>query len=192
MSTDKPPRTTREAMVAEMLGDLTRVLDRIERLTASVAQTEVVVNSALALSSVELRRQLEQIPTQVEGAAKRFSDVAIHQNDEFIGVANEVLSKFMLRTNEIKATLVRLESVTGLKPSDLPRLPVAVQPVAAAPSLPPPLKAVPRPTAVAAPTGRPWWTLPVAFGASFLLGVMLAFGGLLWTGLIQLSSSRLG
>ena len=144
----------------------------------------------------ELRIKLEKIPADVDGAADRFHKITVQAVDQFVTVANEALGRFMQRTNEIKAVLVNMDrALLAISPTALaspassapavahppkPKIAVANSPTSAAVSA--------RPASSPLPV-RPWWTMPVVVGASFLLGIVLACGGLLWAGVVQLSRS---
>ena len=77
--------------------------------------------------------------------------------DDFVSVANEALSKFMQRTNEIKSSL-----------DNLAARPAPAGAVAASASPPAQTKSSPRGTLF-------WWLVPLVFGAGVLVGVGMAF-----------------
>ena len=90
-------------------------------------------------------------------ATDQFQAVTTRSIDDFVSVANEALSKFITRTNEIKTALDAVNA-QGAVPIVAPALP---QPVA------PAVPAKPRPAAL--------WLLPVLYAAGVVSGVLLSF-----------------
>lgn len=87
-------RTTKEALIAEMLGDLDALLSRVEKLPAMMGEVEE--------SSLQKQREILQ---NFVKASERFDTITARSVDDFVAVANEALSKFMQRTTEIKSSL---------------------------------------------------------------------------------------
>ena len=97
------PRTAREALLAELLGDMDRQLKEID---ASAATLE-----ALRLRLLDGYDEKASLAAQrLEKAAGVFEDVTTRNVDAFVSVANEALSKFVKRTNEIKDALDSLNA----------------------------------------------------------------------------------
>ena len=57
----------------------------------------------------DLRKNIAQIPVDIDASANRFQKITTLAVDDFVNVANEALSKFIQRTNEIKKLLDREE-----------------------------------------------------------------------------------
>ncbi|MDG5824319.1 hypothetical protein [Xylella fastidiosa] len=57
------------------------------------------------LNLMMLEKQTSEAAKQLEAATEKFNAVTTHNVDDFVSVANEALSKFMQRTNEIKSSL---------------------------------------------------------------------------------------
>jgi len=92
-------------------------------------------------------------------ATENFSQISTRNVDDFVTVANEALSKFIQRTNEIKAAL--------------DAIPKATNPVVAAPGT----GAAQAVETTQEPVYRLlWWLLPSLFFCGVLVGVGLTFG----------------
>jgi hypothetical protein len=61
------------------------------------------------LNKLVLDEYVNKIAPQLSRATDRFEAVTIRNVDDFVNVANEALSKFIQRTNELKTTLDALE-----------------------------------------------------------------------------------
>lgn len=109
------------------------------------------------LNLLVLESRTSEAAKQLEAATEKFNAVTTRNVDEFVSVANEALSKFMQRTNEIKSSLDNLAT----KPAQAPT-------VAASASPPAPPKSSPRSALL-------WWLLPLVFASGVLLGVGMAF-----------------
>lgn len=109
------------------------------------------------LNLLVLESRTSEAAKQLDAATEKFNDVTTRNVDDFVSVANEALSKFMQRTNEIKISLDNLAATT------------------------------PDQTAtVTAPTSAPvevkkgfhsallWWLVPLVFGCGVLVGVSMA------------------
>jgi hypothetical protein len=109
------------------------------------------------LNLLVLESRTSEAAKQLEVATEKFNAVTTRNVDDFVSVANEALSKFMQRTNEIKISLDNMAA----KP--------APSPTVTAPA-----------NAQIAPKKEPqnallWWLLPVVFGVGVLVGVGLTF-----------------
>ncbi len=109
------------------------------------------------LNLLVLESRTSEAAIQLEAATEKFNAVTTRNVDDFVSVANEALSKFMQRTNEIKSSL-----------DNLAARPAPAGAVAASASPPAPTKSSPRGTLL-------WWLLPLAFGGGVLVGVGMAF-----------------
>lgn len=109
------------------------------------------------LNLLVLESRTSEAAKQLEAATEKFNAVTTRNVDDFVSVANEALSKFMQRTNEIKSSLDNLAT----KPAQAPT-------VAASASPPAPPKSSPRSALL-------WWLLPLVFALGVLLGVGMAF-----------------
>ena len=109
------------------------------------------------LNLLVLESRTSEAAIQLEAATEKFNAVTTRNVDDFVSVANEALSKFMQRTNEIKSSL-----------DNLAARPAPAGAVAASASPPAPTESSPRGTLL-------WWLLPLVFGAGVLVGVGMAF-----------------
>lgn len=109
------------------------------------------------LNLLVLESRTSEAAKQLEAATEKFNAVTTRNVDDFVSVANEALSKFMQRTNEIKSSL-----------DSLATKPVQAPTVAASASPPAPEKSSTRGTLL-------WWLLPLVFASGVLLGVGMAF-----------------
>jgi hypothetical protein len=64
------------------------------------------------LNSLMLENSAGDAAKKIEESAKQFTEAAITQADDFVAVANETLSKFMFRTNEIKIVLDNFQAAS--------------------------------------------------------------------------------
>lgn len=109
------------------------------------------------LNLLVLESRTSEAAKQLEAATEKFNAVTTRNVDDFVSVANEALSKFMQRTNEIKSSL-----------DNLATKPAQAVAVAASASPPAPAKSSTRTTLL-------WWLLPLVFASGVLLGVGMAF-----------------
>ena len=109
------------------------------------------------LNLLVLESRTSEAAKQLEAATEKFNAVTTRNVDDFVSVANEALSKFMQRTNEIKSSL-----------DSLATKPVQAPTVAASASPPESPKSSPRGALL-------WWLLPLVFASGVLLGVGMAF-----------------
>ena len=109
------------------------------------------------LNLLVLESRTSEAAIQLEAATEKFNAVTTRNVDDFVSVANEALSKFMQRTNEIKILL-----------DNLATRPAQVATVAASAPAPAPTKTSPRGNLL-------WWLLPLVFGVGVSLGVGMAF-----------------
>ncbi|MCD8459807.1 hypothetical protein LPH44_12095 (plasmid) [Xylella taiwanensis] len=109
------------------------------------------------LNLMMLEKQTSEAAKQLEAATERFNAVTTHNVDDFVAVANEALSKFMQRTNEIKSSLDNLSTKLAQAAT-----------VIAAPSAQEETKTSHRSELL-------WWLLPLIFGVGVLVGVGMAF-----------------
>lgn len=113
-----PPNNRTKLLAGALLKD---GLDSDDRIHAALF--------AAAFEELDgLSDRLSRIPTDIDASADRFQRVTTLAVDDFVSVANEALSKFMQRTNEIKALL---EPVP--QPVAPPIQQAAIAPPAAAP-----------------------------------------------------------
>ncbi len=112
------------------------------------------------LNLLVLESRTSEAAKQLEAATEKFNAVTTRNVDDFVSVANEALSKFMQRTNEIKSSL-----------DSLATKPVQAPTVAASASPPESPKSSPRGALL-------WWLLPLVFALGVLLGVGMAFADL--------------
>lgn len=145
------PRTAKDALLAELLGDMDQLLTRFDESQKSMEELRASIQRSHEAKAGQAARELE-------AATVKFGEVTTRSVDDFVSVANEALSKFMQRTNEIKGLLDNLAT----KP--LQAATVAAPAPASSPS---PEKASPRGNLL-------WWLLPLVFVAGVSIGVGLA------------------
>jgi len=121
----------------------------------------------------EMRKRLEKIPADVDKSAEGFRDITTRAVDDFVTVANEALSKFIQRTNELKATLASLERTTApliARSSVQMQVPMPV-PVPAEVPAPSPVSS----SASSSRKSRLWVVLPLSVGAGLAAGIAVTF-----------------
>ena len=109
------------------------------------------------LNLLVLESRTSEATKQLEAATEKFNAVTTRNVDDFVSVANEALSKFMQRTNEIKGLL-----------DNLATRPAQAATVAASALAPAPAKTSTRGNLL-------WWLLPLVFAVGVCLGVGMAF-----------------
>lgn len=144
------PRTAKDALLAELLGDMDQLLTRFDQSQKSMEELRASIQRSHEVKAGQAARELE-------AATVKFGEVTTRSVDDFVSVANEALSKFMQRTNEIKGLLDNLAT----------KSPQAATVAASAPALAP-TKTSPRGNLL-------WWLLPLVFGVGVSLGVGMAF-----------------
>ena len=109
----------------------------------------------------DLRKKLAQIPIDVDASAFRFEKTTTVAVDDFISVANEALSKFTQRTNELKGTLDLIEKTI--------RSGIVV------PSVPSEKKYQAPPQRGLEINSALWWIIPCATLVGLILGSLLTY-----------------
>ena len=140
------PRTAKDALLAELLGDMDQLLTRFDQSQKSMEELRASIQRSHEVKAGQAARELE-------AATVKFGEVTTRSVDDFVSVANEALSKFMQRTNEIKGLLDNLATKS---------------PQAATVAAPAPTKTNHRGNLL-------WWLLPLVFGVGVSLGVGMAF-----------------
>jgi len=144
------PRTAKDALLAELLGDMDQLLTRFDQSQKSMEELRASIQRSHEAKAGQAARELE-------AATVKFGEVTTRSVDDFVAVANEALSKFMQRTNEIKGLL-----------DNLATRPAQVATVAASAPAPAPSKTSTRGNLL-------WWLLPLVFAVGVSLGVGMAF-----------------
>jgi len=144
------PRTAKDALLAELLGDMDQLLTRFDQSQKSMEELRASIQRSHEEKAGQAARELE-------AATVKFGEVTTRSVDDFVTVANEALSKFMQRTNEIKGLL-----------DNLATRPAQVATVAASAPAPAPSKTSTRGNLL-------WWLLPLVFAVGVSLGVGMAF-----------------
>lgn len=144
------PRTAKDALLAELLGDMDQLLTRFEQSQQGMEQLRAAIERGHEAKASQAARELE-------AATAKFGETTTRSVDDFVNVANEALSKFMQRTNEIKGLL-----------DNLATRPAQVATVAASAPAPAPSKTSTRGNLL-------WWLLPLVFAVGVSLGVGMAF-----------------
>lgn len=139
------PRTARDALLAELLGDMDQLLTRFDESKQGMEELRASIERGHDARASQAARDLE-------AATAKFGEVTTRSVDDFVNVANEALSKFVQRTNEIK---------------DLLDKPVLNASPAPAPMPAEPTKKEPHRT-------TQWWLFPVMFAGGVVVGVVLS------------------
>lgn len=92
------PRTAKEALLAEALGDLDALLSRLEK---AQAEMDALAEKVAKVQEAETSRAADSLAA----SAAEFGRITTRSVDDFVTVANEALHKFMGRTEEIKELL---------------------------------------------------------------------------------------
>jgi len=142
------PHTAKDALIAELLGDMDHLLTRFEQAQKSMEQLHAVIERSHDDRVGRAARDLEV-------ATSNFGDVTTRSVDDFVNMANEALSKFMLRTDEIKVLLDK---------------PVLLAPVASSPMPTPVLAQHPKKKPSSMALG---WLFPAIFAAGVVVRVVL-------------------
>lgn len=142
------PRTAKDALLAELLGDMDQLLTRFEQSQQGMEQLRVAIERGHEAKASQAARELE-------AATVKFGETTTRSVDDFVNVANEALAKFMQRTNEIKALLDKQATAP------------AVVPPAAVPSQHQPQQKEPSSKALK-------WLFPAIFAGGVVVGVILA------------------
>lgn len=111
----------------------------------------------------ELREKIAKIPSDIDVSANRFQKITTQAVDDFVTVANEALSKFMQRTNEIKGALDAIEGAEKVAVAT-PVLPASPAPVVAAVEAPLQGKA----------SQALWWIIPVSVCVGIAIGAVVS------------------
>ena len=144
------PRTAKDALLAELLGDMDQLLTRFDQSQKSMEELRASIQRSHEAKAGQAARELE-------AATVKFGEVTTRSVDDFVAVANEALSKFMQRTNEIKGLL-----------DNLATRPAQAATVAASAPAPAPSKTSTRGNLL-------WWLLPLVFAVGVSLGVGMTF-----------------
>ncbi len=144
------PRTAKDALLAELLGDMDQLLTRFDQSQKSMEELRASIQRSHEEKAGQAARELE-------AATVKFGEVTTRSVDDFVTVANEALSKFMQRTTEIKGLL-----------DNLATRPAQAATVAASAPAPAPSKTSTRGNLL-------WWLLPLVFAVGVSLGVGMAF-----------------
>jgi hypothetical protein len=62
----------------------------------------------VVLNQIMLESSASDAAKSIETAASKFNDAATAQADDFVAVANEALSKFTTKTNELRAAILNI------------------------------------------------------------------------------------
>ena len=108
------------------------------------------------LNHLALEDSAKKVADQIGQAADKFNDVTTRRIDDFVVVANEALSKFVQKTNELKTTIGALQT----SPSAQPTVTLETKNI---------------PTKTDKTNQWLWWFVPGAFVAGVTIGALLAF-----------------
>jgi hypothetical protein len=91
-------------------------MDKRQLIAALVAKTGVKIDAddpaflLVELNLLMLENSTHKAADNLAEKTQKFGEIATRSIDDFVSVANETLSKFIQRTNEIKSTLDTLPS----------------------------------------------------------------------------------
>lgn len=91
------PRTARDALLAAILGDTDKLLDRVEEISALIESLSQKVSS--------------DIQSDIEKSSASFNKLMISRTDDFVDVANETLGLFEKKTQEIQNKITALQAI---------------------------------------------------------------------------------
>ena len=97
------PRTARDALLAELLGDVDKTLDRVEVCTAELVKVRDSISELGEKQSAFLAQDIETAKSQLNASM-------IARIDDFVAVANETLVRFNDKTRDIQAELARVNA----------------------------------------------------------------------------------
>lgn len=141
-------------------------MDKRQLIAAIVEKTGVKLDEddpaflLVDLNLMVLESRTGEAATHLASTTKEFNQVVTRSVDDFVAVANEALSKFMLRTSEIKTLLEKLGPVSIATPA----VAAAVPPVSSTAAAPIP----------AAAQTLLWWLGPLIFSTGLVTGVALS------------------
>lgn len=133
-------------------------MDKRQAIAALVQKTGIKLDEddpaflLVELNALMLDHKMNEAAQRLAAETTKLNQVMTENVDDFVEVANEVLSKFMVRTKEIKGQLDAL----NIEPS----------PASAA--------TVPAPTQKKEPPSMLWWLVPTVFVVGVLSGVIVA------------------
>jgi hypothetical protein len=146
-----PPNNRTKLLAGALLKD---GLDSDDRIHAALF--------AAAFEELDgLSDRLSRIPTDIDASADRFQRITTLAVDDFVSVANEALSKFMQRTNEMKALL---------EPVQQPVAPPIQQAVIAPPAAAPVAE-----KSSARVSDALWRLIPISIAFGIVLGAAVAY-----------------
>ena len=141
-------------------------MDRRDQIAAMVTRWGIKLDEddpaflLVDLNLMVLDDKTSEAAKRLEFVTEKFNTVATRNVDDFVSVANEALSKFIQRTNEIKTTL---DAMNIAKPAAIE------QPLA------PAAATVAKPTKpTQQPRGYAGWSVSVAFIVGVSIGATLA------------------
>lgn len=132
-------------------------MDRRQLIAAIVERTGIKLDHddpafiLVELNRLTLEESAKKVADQIGQAAEKFNRVATSQVDDFVTIANEALSKFIQKTNEIKASIDSLPAPPSIQPT-----PIAIEK-----------------SDFLNKWG--WWVLPGVFIAGTIVGASLSF-----------------
>lgn len=127
-------------------------MERRQALAALVAKTGVKIDEddpaflLVELNALLLDARTDEAAKRLAGQTAKLGETMTQGVDDFVAVANEALSKFMQRTNEIKALLESANKAPNKAPAEVKK--------AEAPAY-------------------LWWLIPSVLGVGIILGLGL-------------------
>lgn len=107
------PRTGREALLAEILGDMDGLLIRMDAATEQLAQVRDSIGTVNAANVAPFVQALDD-------ATEKVNSAMILRIDDFVNVANETLVRFNDKTQGIKDQLASVSGVIQAAPTASP------------------------------------------------------------------------
>lgn len=130
-------------------------MDRRQALAALVAKTGVRIDDddpaflLVELNALLLDARTDEAAQRLAGHTAKLGETMTQGVDDFVAVANEALSKFMQRTNEIKTLLDSVKAApASQKPAEVQK---------------------------AEPPAYLWWLIPGALCVGMCIGIVVGF-----------------
>jgi hypothetical protein len=113
------PRTAKDALIAEMLGDMGQLHDLMGDLKTIIPAQVAVIEKQFSGVVGQLNQASSDIPKNVEAASKHLRSELTQGIDDLVGVANEVLLKFSAKTNDLKQSIEAVQNIQNVAHKEL-------------------------------------------------------------------------
>lgn len=99
------PRTAKDALIAEMLGDMGKLHDSLEELKTVIPFQAALIEKQFSSVVGQLEKASSDIPKNVEASSKYLRSELTRGIDDVVGVANETLLKFSAKIVELQQSI---------------------------------------------------------------------------------------